>query len=174
MKEDVQELPAVVPRKRRQVEQALDLHIAIWLDSEITPSERRRLLAEKQRRKNLTPDVVVGLVVADEGVTPIQLASLREELGRLEPTKIVHPGVASSKVHGACKAQGVPVEVYHDGDPISRAKEVVRAAEVLVAAPKEPTEPNEKTGVWSIIRYARNRSLRVRVILPDGQPQGEV
>jgi hypothetical protein len=72
MKEDVGPLPDAVPVKRRHIEQIADLHLAMWLaeDSGITPLQRKKLTTEKERRRTLRPDVILGVVCADEGATP--------------------------------------------------------------------------------------------------------
>lgn len=166
MKSDVLEggLPPI-PRKRRQLEEQatfLDLHIAIWLDrDDITPSERRRLEEEKKRRKALKPDVVVGIIVGMEGVTPGQLAFAHEFLQTAGATAIAHTTPLSKKM-ARLFPEGVPVSAEAD------FRDVVRAATVVVAAPKEPEKPNQVQGVWEGVRYAKHRRVPVRVVMPSG------
>jgi hypothetical protein len=72
-KEDVPPL-GPVPKKRRQLEGALDVHVAMWLDSDgLTPSERRRVQEEKDRRRRARrdgPAVTLGFSGTREGMTP--------------------------------------------------------------------------------------------------------
>lgn len=179
-KDDVQ-LPDHVPHKRKQVEQILDVHIAMWLASDdITPSERKRLEAEKARRKALVPDRPVGLLVGREGVTPPQQTEVLLELVHARPTEIHHPGVAAA-LHGACKRMGVPVHpvrslrgwqlgqpafAAHGTDEEAMRCVVLAATHLVIGAPKE-SQP-AATPVWSMVRYAKHRGIAVKVILPDG------
>lgn len=163
-KRDV-ELPAKVPSKRRHVEKLLDVHIATWLSSDtITDDEHRRLSDERERRRRLAPDYVVGVLVGEEGVTPSQLQALHEQLLAAAPTEIHHPRTRG-RVHGLCRSFAVPVVVHRPDD----LREVVRHCQLVIAAPKEPVEPLHKAGVWDAIRYAKHRSIAVRVIPPTAK-----
>lgn len=169
-KADVLEvMPEAPPRKRRLLEAAPALWLAVWLDSELSPSDRRRLEAEKARRKALVREHRVGLVVAPEGPTPVQLAAMIETLEQSGASEIHHGGVPS-KLHNAARAIGV---VHHqEAWPFSdeRIKAVIRASDAIVAAPKEQSVlPYATPGVWNWIGYAKNRGLPVRIILPNGR-----
>jgi hypothetical protein len=168
-KEDVvEDLPAQIPKKRKQIQELLSIHIAMWLDSDIpTPSERRKLEEEKRRRKNKAPDKVVGLLVGDYGMTPLQLETLKQLLAESGATEIRHSGV-SSRIHTACK-EIAPV-VYHDQTKELDPYEVIKTSDMIIATPKEPrAQPYSTPGMWSHIGYAKNRSLPVRIIYPDGE-----
>jgi hypothetical protein len=169
MKEDVPPLPARVPAKRRQLRELLDVHIALWLaGDDITPSERRRLQVEKQRRKSLVADRPVGLLVGREGVTPDQQETIVGLLAQLEPTEVHHPRLAGS-LHSACKRLDVPV-ILHDDVRVDEGgmREVIRNSSIVIGAPKERSRPASSSVVWDMIRYAKHRSLAVKVVLPDG------
>lgn len=158
--------PAVVPTKRRPVREALDKWLAEWLTrDDLLPSTRRLLEGERERRRKARkagPDVDVGLLIGAEGTTPDQLAFIVGYLVTTGPASIIHAGV--SKRLAAEFPDGVP-EV---GAPDFEA--VVRAATVVLAAPKEPAEPNgPKAGVWAGVKYARHRGVPVRIVLPDGK-----
>ena len=164
-KQDVEDVPQQIPKKRRQLEAAPDVWLAVWLSrNDITPSERRRVQAVKDSRKAAIPDKPVGLLVGPEGLTPNQLESLKDALKSATPTEIHHPGVAST-VHSLCRSLNVPV-IVHRND----MKEVVKSTQFVIGTPKESREPNQKvgTGVWEMIRYAKHRSLVVKIITPDG------
>lgn len=170
MKDDVGPLPARVPAKRRAVEGLADLHIAQWLGSDtLTPSERRRLAAERARRRALAPDVPIGLLVGSEGVTPAQLRGLQRLLRAMRPTEIHHPRTAG-RLHQACRALEVPVHV-HDRDAL---EQVLRQSLIVLAAPREMSQTITGTSsVWRMIRRAKHRSIAVHIVLPDGRITGQ-
>lgn len=157
--------PERVPAKRRQLESAdtLDRWIAEWLASdEITPSERRRLEAEKARRRARVPDNIVGVILADEGVTPKQAAGVVERVSASRPTEIRHTPGFRGRLGRYFPHLPVGMEVD--------AGVVVRGADLIVAAPRHEREPEAgEAGVWASIRYARHRRVPVRVILPSGK-----
>jgi hypothetical protein len=169
VKDDVPPLPAKVPAMRRQERELLDVHIALWLaGDDITPSERRRLQAEKQRRKSLVADRPVGLLVGREGVTPEQREAMIGLLAELAPTEVHHPRLAGP-LHSACKRLGVPVFMHEDVRlDEGGMREVVKNSSIIIGAPKERSRPASSSVVWDMIRYAKHRSLAVKVVLPDG------
>lgn len=177
-KEDLGPRPDAVPKKRKQIEDLPDLWIAEWLaGDEIAPGERKKLTAEKERRKTLRPDVVLGVVCCDENATPEQLRTFREVVARIAPTEVVqHP--LPGKVNHVVKSLGVPVTVL----PFSTSErktpllggvrdDVVRKATVVVAIPKETGAfiGDARSPVPAAIRLAKHRSMPVRIILPNGQ-----
>lgn len=186
MKADVPELPDRVPAKRRALEQAADVHIAMWLAGDtITPSERRRLETEKERRKRLVPDRPVGLLIARQGVTPVQQEHVMRAVAAAQPTEIHHPGVAGP-LHTACKRLGVPVTPVreirthhlamppfqaHGSDSDALREVVTRSTHLVVAAPTNHT-PTKDNDVWDAARYARHRNIAVQIILPNGKNIG--
>jgi hypothetical protein len=50
---------------------------------------------------------------------------------------------------------------------LARNREIVRATELLIAAPGE-MEERHRSGTWSTARYARRIGRPVIVVLPDG------
>lgn len=166
-KDDTPPLPDRVPAKRRQIGALLDVHIAMWLASDkLTPSERRRLGEEKARRKALVPERSVGLLVGREGVTPTQGAKLLRLLRDADPTVIHHPGV-SGPLHSACRGVA-DVEAHRDvrSDDNALRAVVKQATHLVIGAPKE-NRPAQSP-VWDAVRYAKHRSIAVKVVLPDG------
>jgi hypothetical protein len=192
-KEDVPPL-GPVPKKRRQLEQALDVHVAMWLASDaLTPSERRRVSEEKDRRRALRregPPVTLGFSGTREGMTPRQLAAVAAILDELAPALARHGCCvgADAQFHQLCRERGIPIVGHPPQDARMRArlegflrveaakpyllrnKDIARESTVLVAAPKEQREPADPRGhgTWSTARYARQRGVRARVVLPDG------
>lgn len=181
MKDDVP-VPDVIPRKRRQLEDesfVLDRFIAVWLTREdLTPSERRRLDAERERRRAAGPDVLVGLVVAEEGTTPPQFMRVLEQLRALRATKVVHtylPRKHHGTLVGACHELGVERELVIDVRGIEQAaRTVITGVDAVILAPREATVQTHATpGVWSAVGLARHRGVPTTVVLPSGETQDE-
>jgi hypothetical protein len=178
MKEDV-EVPQEIPRKRRQLEQALDRWLAVWVArDDLTPSERRRVEAERDRRRHLATTRVIGFVAAPEGVTPAQLSTFCQLLRVTGPTEVVHSRLgrrAHGTLVGVCSELGVRHRLVGDvRDEMAAARELLSQVDEVIAAPREATVQTYATpGVWSVIGLARHRSLPTRVVLPDGQLQGD-
>ena len=163
MKDDV-EIPTVVPKKRRQIEHALDKWIAVWLSrDDLTPSERRRLEAEKQRRKTAAPTVAVGILVGDEGLTPQQRAWLSDFLAEAHVDELHWPERALPHLRKVARDLSPGIETH------ATHADVVRAATIVVAAPKETEKPAEVSGVWEAVRLAKHRSLPVKIVMPNGE-----
>lgn len=166
MKDDAP-APKRIPKKRRVLEsaQTLDRWIAEWLDrDDLTPSERRRLEVERERRKaaRLMPDTDVGLLIGPEGITPAQATTIATMLPQLAPTSVVFCGSMSRRLAGE-----LPDNVAMASAPDFQA--VVRAADVVIAAPKKPHEQAAQVGVWAGVKYAKHRSVPVRIVLPNGE-----
>lgn len=193
MKEDVQ-IPERPPRKRRQMEQALDLWVATWLArDDLTPSERRRCEEEKQRRKRNDRHVIVGFTGTRAGVTPQQKHRLRELVASTRISEARHGDCLGGDVafHDAMTHAHVEVVIHPPVDAryrafcsgsrsehalpfLERNKKIVQASTVLWATPKEQDEPEPARGqgTWSTIRYARRRGIPTVIIWPDGTVEG--
>lgn len=158
--------PGPVPRKRRQLERVLDVQLALWLaGDELTPSERRRVEAEKQRRKTAPEPLPVAVVLGHEGMTPTQREVISNLLTRghgARPTEIHHNG--SRAVHALAKLMKADSVRHWTEDD----RDIIKAAEWVIAAPKEKRSPVRPRGVWATVRYARDRGLPVAVVTPDG------
>lgn len=168
MKDDV-EIPPEPPRKRRQLEdpgQTLDKWLAVWAsDESLPPSARKRAQAERDRRKALVPDVRVGVIVGEEGMTPAQRERVLEILVSVGATELLYDGDRLSHFRRLLLPLddlGVPA-VLQQGD-----QELVRNSSTLVAAPKEAEKPGVVEGVWEAVRYAKHRKVPVRVVMQDG------
>jgi hypothetical protein len=190
MKQDV-EIDALlpVPKKRRQLEAALDAQLAIWLaEGTLTPSERRRVGDEKARRRQTEVGVIVGFTGTRAGMTPQQKNHIKELLSTENVVEAHHGDCigADEQFHSLCRGLGIPVVLHPPSDPklraycdgairsekarpyLDRNKDIVRASSLLIASPKEPT-PQVRSGTWSTIRYARTRGSRHKVIMPNGE-----
>lgn len=170
MKDDL-EVPRVIPAKRRALEAAPDLFLAVWLNrDDLSPSERRRVQAERDSRKAKTR--VVGYFVdAGHGMTPEQRAVVRAELQGA--TLAIHRGGyegGARRFHGIARNVGVEVKQPVDESVISET------ADVILATPRESAAPSQRMdrseGVWAMVRHARRRGVHVKVIRPDGTELG--
>jgi hypothetical protein len=166
-KEDVPPLPERPPRKRTQMEKALDIHLAMWAHSEsLTPSDKRRVEEERARRKRTQKRTErIGLVYSAAGITPQQQTELTDALnGRREHlTAIWHPWVRSA-VHSLCKSFGVPVESIKERDMVIAWKTVIRNTTLVFVLPR-----GEESEEWEMVRYAKHRNTPVEVIMPNGE-----
>lgn len=161
MKEDAP-APAHPPTKRRALERAPDLWLAVWASDESLPeADRKRVQAIRDARKVATPDRILGLILDKEGATPQQLLTIKEILPARRPTAIHHVWCAA-RIHSACEALKVPVTVHARNG----FRDVVLATSILVALPRgqETDSP-----VWDAIKYANHRKSEVTVVLPSGE-----
>lgn len=149
------------------MEQVPDLYLAVWKDSALlTPSEKRRVAEERERRKRLlTKWERIGLLVGDEGVTPEQLEMLREMLTSQKAVmnELWLPDV-SAHVWRVCKSFGVAVESLRDRDRDTACRTVIRNATKVFAFPNGESGP-----LWDLIRYTRHRNLPIEIIMPSGE-----
>lgn len=160
MKQDLPPPPDHVPKKRRALHGLHDLHVAMLLASDtISSPERNRLELEKARRRTISVQRPVGLLVGDEGVTPQQLEAISSVLAMLDPTEIHKPHV-SRALNAVCKSHGVPL-YRHTG-----MREVIKNSQHVIAAPAQSAPTGD--GVWELARYAKHRSVGLTVIRPDG------
>ena len=176
MKDDV-EVPDEIPSKRRALHDALDVWIATWLaHPNLTPADRRRLQAEKDRRRAMrrVEALTVGLIAAEAGMTPHQFVAVLKALQGSGATSVLHtrlPRRAHGTIVGACNAMGASHTLVADiRDEQAAARAIVHEADVVIAAPRETTAQTYATpGVWSIIGLAHHRRLAVLVVFPNGE-----
>lgn len=168
MKEDAP-TPARPPTKRRALERAPDLWLAVWAaDVSLSDADRERVQAVRDARKAAAPDRRVGLILDREGLTPPQFSIVRELLSKARPTEIHHPWAAQS-LHSACKSLGVPVIVHKDvRSDLKPLQDVVLASTSVIGAPRGLKNIGRMTPAWDSIKYAKHRNLPVTVVLPDG------
>jgi hypothetical protein len=166
-KTDAPPLPDTFPKKRRQIEEALDIHLRLWVEMEgLPPGQRRKAQEEIERRRRLRPDVKLAIIAGPEGVTPEQVRVSAGIFKRIEPTHVLVVGQAR-------KLARLFVDIEYDG-PLQFSKpedvrDVLRNATVAVCYPKETFNPNVVDGVWDAVRFAKHRSIPVRAIMPDGK-----
>lgn len=194
MKDDLGPAPDAVPTKRVALKRAPDLWVAQWLARDgLSAGQRKKLEDEKRRRREGGPPVVVGFTGSREGMTP-QQRRVVEEIVR-GATEAHHGDCvgADETFHWICRRAGVPVvghppegnrlRAFCDGfarvEPskpfLERNKDIVQAATLVVATPKDTREPARVIGegTWATVRYARGRPVALRVVMPDGQLLGE-
>lgn len=173
MKTDLPECPAHPPKKRRVLEDTNatpDLWLRLWAeDKSLPPSQVARAEREIARRKALTPDVLVGVLTADEGSTPAQVQRLRAAVLGSGVTELRQCGQLPSPVFQAGKEAGAKSVRYRESD----REKLVRDCTHVFAAPRGPRATGNEDDVWRAILLARHRKLVVKVILPDGSTEEE-
>jgi hypothetical protein len=196
-KEDIPPAPDDIPGKRAALKKVHDQWIATWLAREDTsPSTRKRLEAEKLRRKRGLPPVHLGFTGTQSGMTPKQKAfvggwldAAADNMERGQEV-VAHHGMcvgADEQFHRMCINRGIPIVMHPGDDPnkrgicvgeaeilpskdnLERNKDIVRASTMMIATPKEMTE-KRRSGTWMTIRYARDRGTTITVVLSNGLP----
>jgi hypothetical protein len=168
-KEDIPPLPAHPPKKRKAMEQVLDIHLAIWANGTgLTPSEYRRVNEERERRKQFrVVNERIGVVLGREGTTPEQQEKLRELLSGRRIASVLHPWVPGP-VHHICAQGSKGATVIVVGDPKTDVRDawktVVKNATLVIAFPR-----GEDGELWDTIRYTRHRNIPIIVIMPSGE-----
>lgn len=198
MKEDLGPPPPHPPHKRRQLEQSPAIWLAIWADNKdgvLTPSELRRVGEERERRKNLVVEVVLGFTATRAGVTPLQKSAIRELVNQIKPIEAHHGDCVGGDAwfHKMCYSLKIPIVIHPPENNklrawcrgaarierakpfLERNKDIVRASTVMIGAPKEMHEPppQQGQGTWSTIRFSRTRDKSMIVVMPDGRLDGE-
>ena len=128
----------------------------------------------------------VGFTGTFRGMTPEQMATAKNILRYMEATEfhhgdcigadkemsematrfkipvIIHPPVDQKK-RAYCKADYEFLPLPY----LDRNKAIVRATEVLIAAPHQMFE-HLRSGTWSTVRFARHMGRKIWTVLPDG------
>lgn len=188
MKQDVPPTPDAIPRKRSQLRKVPDLWLAEWLARDnLAASDRRRLEETRGQRRRPVSARVVGFVGTEAGMSKPQRQAVRRALAGATAAHHAGTTAADAQFHRLCHTLGVPVVLHppqgrgavrtdmHDVTHAEAAspsydRDIVRASDVVVAAPKEGREPPLAIpGTWTVVRYARERRTPVRVFMPDGQ-----
>lgn len=168
MSEDDVEIPAVPPRKRRQLEATPAKWLAVWAaDESLPPSQRRRAQDERDRRKRNagTSFEIVGVLVGAEGATPEQVDYVRARVPAAKRVKAPRPLKLGLK----------PNTFVLCGEPWAgttlqeRLKYIVRTSSAVIATPEKDHDPQRVEGVWEAVRYAKHRNVPVTVVMPDGK-----
>lgn len=162
MAKDDAPCPERPPAKRRPLEQCPDVWLATWAGSKLlTPSERRRVEDERERRKatRRLSERRVGVVHDRQGVTAEQVHALGELLAAIEPSEIFHPGLQRA-AHTTLRRAGKKIIFLRD-DP----KGVIVNAQTAIVLPRNAKIESE---AWELARYAKHRGVALRIVLPDG------
>lgn len=181
-KEDVPPLPDEVPRKRKQIEKLLDVHIAMWLaKDDLSPGDRKRLQEEKDRRKKRNPDYHIGFFGSRTGMTPeqklevlIQLESFAVDVDKFTAHYLIDVrGGSAQNFHRIVKKvhhQGyynvmVDIQLYPDIE--GSMQEIIKASTHLIVTPKEAGEIREEC-VARAISYAKAREVPILLVDTGG------
>lgn len=85
------------------------------------------------------------------------------------PRLIAHPGDNPGKTDQAAVAVA---DVAHPARPnLDRNRDMVDAAEILLACPQGPEE--QRSGTWATVRYARSVGIPIVLFWPDGRTTDE-
>lgn len=176
MKDDIGPAPETVPRKRKVLESAPDVWLHQWLGRAfLTPSERRKVQEVLDARKAARgrEERRVGIIVGREGMTPQQVLTFSELVGKVGATEFHHVWHPFKPLHTICVRSGVPTVVHGEGrSALEHAGEVVKVSDLVIAAVKEYSEPlHKREGAWEMVKYAKHRRTAVMILKPDGSVQ---
>jgi len=132
----------------------------------------------------------IGFTGTQTGLTPMQFNLLVEVLGELhEVTEAHHGDCIGADFEFAtivkCVAPDVVVHRHPPTNKTKRAntrfdvdhppkeylvrnKEIVRAADFIIACPKGQHE-EQRSGTWSTVRFARRCNMPIVILWPDGK-----
>ena len=136
--------------------------------------------------------MIVGFTGTRKGMTPEQVTEVDALLAHFKPTEAHHGGCkgADEEFHELCQGDNIKRVVHWsslllwrgycplaEGDeglparpPLKRNIDIARAADTLIATPKEYI-PRLRSGTWHTIRCARVMDTKVIVVFPDGSNQ---
>lgn len=157
----LEDIPAVPPRKRHQLEKADPKHLAVWAnDNQLSIADRNRAQTERDRRKLLVDrQGTAAVFVTSAGPTPAQIDTTGRLLQKLKPLTILHP-YTNPKLHRACVATGAAVEVTSMIEPCDTTIGLVKDVKM--------PERKQHLEVWADLRAAKDRGAETVVIWPDG------
>lgn len=132
--------------------------------------------------------MIVGFTGSRKQITVAQQAMLRDFLKSLGPIRAPHHGDASGSdaaFHEICRELGIPLYIHPPVDPkhrafcqtptqsfpekdyLARNKDIVEAANLLLATPRGFHE-TRRSGTWATVRFAQKRKIPITIIFPDG------
>jgi len=136
-------------------------------------------------------EVILSFTGTREGLSAQQLMALRALVNGMRPIAAHHGDCvgADETFHAVCLVERVPVVLHPpqnemlrafcegaiDEEPprayLTRNRNVVECGTLLVACPKESTEPKGRGagGTWQTVRYARKQGRVVVLLWPDGR-----
>lgn len=128
----------------------------------------------------------VGFTGTRDGMTLAQKVTVIALLRQYAPVWVHHGDCvgADAEFHHAAQAVGAQVMIHPPSDPklraglvgddiaeekpyLDRNRDIVHAADVLIATPKETTGAT-KGGTWYTVKYARKQGRKVVIVWPDG------
>lgn len=135
--------------------------------------------------------MIVGFTGTRHGMTPAQITEVGDLLRKLVPREAHHGDCvgADADFHVLCLNRAIPVALHPPDDPKHRAyckgairmfaprpylerdRHIVENASVLIAAPREATEPPPRRGqgTWYTVRYARKAGVERYIVWPNGE-----
>lgn len=156
--EDV-EIPARPPRKRLAMAKAPALWLQLWAnDQALSPIDRLNAQSEIDRRKVLTSEKVMGVVVDLTGMSPPQWEALVEAVDKESPTGYMMLASTFGNLRKAARKWPWTVAgSYH---------EIVLQTQLIYCFAR----PGRPEGVvYDAMRYAKHRKVPVHLILPTGE-----
>lgn len=134
--------------------------------------------------------MIAGFTGTRHGMTPAQLAGVGDLLRKLTPERGDHGDCVGSdeQFHDLCIARFVPVVIHPPTDGryrancqgamrvekprpyLARDRDIVEGCDLLIATPREDTEPPPQRGqgTWYTVRYSRTVGTARYIVWPDG------
>lgn len=131
-------------------------------------------------------DYVVGFTGTRTGMTPDQIGTVQAILDDHAIVEVHHGDCvgADADFHRQAQAWGIPVVIHPPNNPTHRAwckgkkvmdekpyldrnRDIVNAADMVIATPKERTLQG-RGGTWFTIGYARLQGKKLVIVWPDG------
>lgn len=178
-REDIPPLPKTIPRKRRQIERLLDVHIAMWLaQHDLPPGDRKRLEEEKADRRRKNPEVRISFWGSRTGMTPQQKEAVQGYILEFRP-KSVHylastGGTSAYNFHRICKKlhhqreYDIQLDLVTYRDIPGAMQEIIKQGTVVIMTARANSYDGLEPDFVEAYRYARDRKLPIRFIWPDG------
>jgi hypothetical protein len=162
-----EQIPAEPPRKRRLLEAADARHLAVWAtDEALSPGARKRAQDERDRRKQMSTDVmVVGVVEDVGGANPLQVETVRQWIEAHDVGHVLKAH-SSRSLHYVCRQEAAEVVVVSYGD------DAVVDVDAVLGIPTTRRIPVRKDEeFWRLCRKAKDKDIPVYLIWPDGRIQ---
>lgn len=108
--------------------------------------------------------MIVGFTGTREGMSARQRQQFAWLMLRIRCDTFHHGGAEGADTQAAdfvLRNPGIGIVTHPaGGDPLARNREIVAAADILIAAPRTDRE-ELRSGTWATIRYARKKGIPV-------------